>query len=325
MRDTGRRAVPEAPLVVIADPVSPRVVEMLSAGPCRVVDASGDPATLPTHLGSAWALVVRSRTQVTEALLAQAPELRVVARAGVGVDNVDLRAATARKVQVVNAPTAATTSVAELTLAFVLLLIRNLYGAIEATKAGKWNRGIHGAELAGKTVGLVGYGRIGREVARRLRAFGAVVIAFDPLIPKSPDETPLVSLDALLTRSDVLSLHAALTPENHHLLNAERIARLKPGACVVNVARGALIDEAALLAALNSGQVGGAALDVFETEPPTQEQLLRHPRVVVTPHLGASTPEAQHRAAEQVAEELRRLLAGKEPLYLVNTEVRSVP
>ena len=317
--------MPEPPVVVIADPINPRAREMLATGPCRVVDASGDPGTLTTHLATAWALVVRSRTKVTEALLAQAPVLRVVARAGVGVDNVDLRAATARKVRVVNAPTAATTSVAELTVAFVLLLVRDLYGAIEETKSGKWNRGLHGAELSGKTVGLVGYGRIGREVARRLRAFGANVVAFDPLLPKSPDETPLLSLDELLARSDVVSLHAALTPENHHLMNAERLGRLKRGASIINVARGALIDEAALLAALESGQVGGAALDVFESEPPMQAGLLRHPRVIATPHLGASTPEAQHRAGEQVAEELLRLLAGKEPLYLVNTEVAATP
>ncbi len=325
MREFGRRGVAELPLVIIADPVNPRAIEMLSAGPCRVVDASGHPATLPAQLSGAWALVVRSRTQVTEALLAKAPGLRVVARAGVGVDNVDLSAATARKIRVVNAPTAATTSVAELTLTFVLLLVRNLYGVIEATKSGQWNRGVHGAELAGKTVGLVGYGRIGREVARRLRAFGAHVVAFDPLLSKSPDDTPLLSLDELLLRSDVVSLHAALTSENRHLLNAERLARAKRGVCVVNVARGALIDETALLAALGSGQVGGAALDVFESEPPTQTALLQHPRVVATPHLGASTPEAQHRAGEQVAEELLRLLAGKEPLYLVNTEVAAAP
>ncbi len=315
----------EPPLVLIADPVDPGALQVLAKGPCRVVDASGDPATLPAQVGAAWGLVVRSRTKVTDALLSQAPQLRVVARAGVGVDNVDLKAATARKVLVVNAPTAATTSVAELTVTFALLLVRDLYGAIQATKGGAWKRGLNGAELSGKTVGLVGYGRIGREVARRLRAFGASVVAFDPLLPRSPDETPLVPLDELLARSDIVSLHAALTPENHHLLNAERLARLRRGAYIINVARGALIDEEALLAALTSGQVAGAALDVFEPEPPTRTALLTHPKVVATPHLGASTPEAQNRAGVQVAEELLRLLRGEEPLYLVNTEVRAHP
>ena len=311
--------------MVIADPVDPAALEVLSKGDCRVVDASGDAATLPSHLKAAWALVVRSRTKVTGALLSQAPVLRVVARAGVGVDNVDLTAASARKILVVNAPTAATTSVAELAATFVLLLVRDLYGTIQATKGGAWKRGIQGAELSGKTVGLVGYGRIGREVARRLRAFGASTVAFDPLLSKSPDDTPLVPLADLLARSDVVSLHAALTPENHHLLDAERLARLRRGAYVINVARGALIDEEALLAAVSSGQIAGAALDVFETEPPTRTALLAHPKVIATPHLGASTPEAQHRAGVQVAEELLRLLRGEEPLYLVNAEVRAHP
>jgi D-3-phosphoglycerate dehydrogenase len=317
--------VAEPPLVVIADPADPAALQLLAKGPCRVLDASGDPGTLPAQIGTAWGLVVRSRTKVTEALLSKAPQLRVIARAGVGVDNVDLPAATARKILVVNAPTAATTSVAELTVSFALLLVRDLYGTIESTKSGRWDRGLHGEELSGKTVGLVGYGRIGREVAHRLRAFGASVIAFDPLLTKSPDDTPLVPIDELLTRSDVVSLHAALTPENHHLLNAERLCRLRRGAYVINVARGALIDEEALVKALASGQVAGAALDVFETEPPTRTALLAHPRVVATPHLGASTPEAQHRAGVQVAEELLRLLRGEEPLYLVNPEVRTNP
>jgi D-3-phosphoglycerate dehydrogenase len=317
--------VPDTPRVVIADSINPAALKLLSAGPCQVVDASGDPTALASHLRTAWGLVVRSRTKVTADLLAQAPHLRIVARAGVGVDNVDLPAATARKILVVNAPTAATTSVAELTVAFVLLLVRDLYHPIQATKNGKWHRGLHGAELSRKTVGLVGYGRIGREVAQRLRAFGASIVAFDPLLSRSPDDTPLLTLEELLTRSDVVSLHAALTPDNHHLLNAERIGHLRPGAYIVNVARGALIDEEALLAALSAGKVGGAALDVFETEPPTRTALLSHPKVLATPHLGASTPEAQHRAGNQVAEELLRLLRGEEPLYLVNTELRKHP
>lgn len=315
----------DPPVVVIADPVDQAALETLAAGPCRVVDVSADPTKLGPALRSAWALVVRSRTKVTDALLAQAPHLQVVARAGVGVDNVDLHAATVRNVLVVNAPTAATVSVAELAVTFALMLTRDLFGAVQSTKGGSWERGLHGAELSGKVVGIVGYGRIGREVARRLRAFGASIVAFDPLLPNSPDETPLLPLDDLLAGADVVSLHAALTPENHHLLNATRLARLPRGAYVINVARGALIDEEALLAALNSGQVGGAALDVFETEPPTRTALLAHPKLLATPHLGASTPQAQRRAGVQVAEELLRLVRGEEPLYLVNTEVRARP
>jgi D-3-phosphoglycerate dehydrogenase / 2-oxoglutarate reductase len=314
--------VADSSVVVVADPIDPSAVQLLSKGPCRVVDASKDPASLSAELGPAWGLIVRSRTKVTKALLAQAPNLRVIARAGVGVDNVDVPAATARKILVVNAPTAATTSVAELTVTFALLLVRDLYGAIQSTKAGEWQRGLHGSELVGKTVGLIGYGRIGREVARRLRSFGANIVAFDPLIHASPDETPLVSVEELLGRSDIVSLHAALTPENQHLLDARRLSLLRRGAFVINVARGALIDEEALVASLNSGHVAGAALDVFETEPPTRTALLSHPKVLATPHLGASTPEAQQRAGTQVAEEILRLLRNEEPLYLVNTEVR---
>jgi D-3-phosphoglycerate dehydrogenase len=315
----------EPPRIVLADPVDRAARERLAGGGCTIVDVSGDPSSLPTAIGEAWGLVVRSRTKVTDALLAQAPKLRVVGRAGVGVDNVDLVAATKRGIRVVNAPTAATVSVAELTVTFALLLVRELFAAIQATKGGNWRRGLHGGELAGRTVGLVGYGRIGREVARRFRTFGVSVLAFDPLLQRSPDETPLVSLDELLERSDILSLHASLTPESHHLLNADRIGRMRHGSFVINVARGALIDETALLAALESGQLGGAALDVFETEPPTRTALLAHPHLLATPHLGASTPEAQQRAGGQLAEELLRLLRGEEPLYLVNAEVAARP
>jgi D-3-phosphoglycerate dehydrogenase len=315
----------EPPRIVLADPVDRAARERLTGGGCTIVDVSGDPSSLPTAIGEAWGLVVRSRTKVTDALLAQAPKLRVVGRAGVGVDNVDLAAATKRGIRVVNAPTAATVSVAELTVTFALLLVRELFAAIQATKGGNWRRGLHGGELAGRTVGLVGYGRIGREVARRFRTFGVSVLAFDPLLQRSPDETPLVSLDELLERSDILSLHASLTPESHHLLNADRIGRMRHGSFVINVARGALIDETALLAALESGQLGGAALDVFETEPPTRTALLAHPHLLATPHLGASTPEAQQRAGGQLAEELLRLLRGEEPLYLVNAEVAARP
>ncbi len=317
--------MPAPRAVVVADPIDRAALDRLRAADCRVVDATAGPEALAAALPDAWALLVRSRTRVTAALLDAAPNLRVIARAGVGVDNVDLDAATRRSVRVVNAPTAATTSVAELTVALLLLLVRDLYGAIPETKAGRWPRGVRGAELAGKTVGLVGYGRIGREVARRVEAFGATVLAHDPWLPRSPDHVPLLPLDELLPRAHLLSLHAAANDANRHLLNAERLARLPRGAYVVNVARGALVYEEALLAALDSGPVAGAALDVFEVEPPTRRRLLEHPRVIATPHLGASTPEAQTRAGAQVAEELERLLRGERPLYLVNTELATAP
>jgi D-3-phosphoglycerate dehydrogenase / 2-oxoglutarate reductase len=309
----------EERVVVIADPIDREALARLKSGPCRVVDASADPASLSAHLAEAWGLIVRSRTKVTVDLLSKAPHLELVARAGVGVDNVDLGATAARRIRVVNAPSAATASVAELTVALYLLLVRGLFPSISSTKSGKWERGTHGRELAGKTVGFVGYGRIAREVARRLGPFGAKAVAFDPFVPKAVDGTEIVSLEKLLSVADIVSVHAALTPENHHLLDSKAFGRMKAGAFVVNVARGALVDEAALFAALNSGQVGGAALDVFEVEPPMNRELLAHPNVIPTPHLGASTTEAQQRAGTDTVDEVLRALRGEPLTALVPT------
>ncbi len=314
---------PEPPLVIVADPIDAAAVERLRKGPCRVADATAGAAALAPLLPDAWGLVVRSRTKVTRELLERAPKLSLVARAGVGVDNVDMAAATARRVRVVNAPRAATASVAELSVAFYVMLARDLAARVRATKDGDWKRGENGTEIAGKTVGFVGYGRIAREIARRLQAFGVVAIAHDPFVTETHDGTTLLPLDDLLGRSDFVSLHAALTPENHHLLNAERIARMKRGAFVVNVARGPLVDEVALLDGLRSGAVGGAALDVFEVEPPKRAELLAHPRLIATPHLGASTHEAQQRAGDQTVDEVLRALRGEPLQSLVNPEVRS--
>jgi len=308
--------MPELPLVVVADPIDAASIERLRTGPCRVVDASKDPASLPGHLGEAWALIVRSRTKVTAALIASAPHLALVARAGVGVDNVDMVAAEARQVKVVNAPAAATASVAELAIALYLILVRGLYPQIVATKNGRWERGTHGHELAGRTVGFVGYGRIAREVARRLEPMGSTSVAFDPFIPVAVDATELLPFEELLRRSDLVSVHAALTPENHHLLDARAFGQMKNGSYLVNVARGPLVDEAALLAALNSEHLAGAALDVFEVEPPMNRELLMHPNVIATPHVGASTAEAQRRAGLDTVDEVLRALRG-EPLTAV--------
>lgn len=299
--------------MVVADPIDREALARLKAGPCRVIDASAEPASLPVHLAEAWALIVRSRTKVTAELLAKAPHLELVARAGVGVDNVDLAATHARKVRVVNAPAAASASVAELSVALYLLLVRGLYPSIVATKSGTWERGTRGHELAGRTIGFVGYGRIAREIARRLTAFGVRTVAFDPFLPKAVDATELVAFEDVLARADIVSVHAALTDENHHLMDAGAFARMKPGAFLVNVARGALVDEAALLSALVSGHLGGAALDVFEVEPPMNRELLAHPNVIPTPHLGASTSEAQQRAGTDTVDEVLRALHG-EPL-----------
>jgi D-3-phosphoglycerate dehydrogenase len=304
-------------VVVVADPIDGTAIARLRAGPCTLVDASAEPARLKESLADAWGLVVRSRTKVDRALLAVSPQLKLVARAGVGVDNVDLAAAAEHGVEVVNAPTAATTSVAELTLAFYLMLVRGLYPKIVSAKSGAWERGTHGHELYGRTVGFVGYGRIAREVAGRLVAFGAAPVAYDPFLDSQVDRTELLSLDRLLERADIVSLHAALTPQNHHLIDAAALARMQRGSYLVNVARGALVDESALLSALDSGQLGGVAMDVFETEPPTDARLLAHPRVLATPHLGASTHEAQERAGRDVVDEVLRALRGEPRRWVV--------
>jgi len=308
----------ESRVVVLADPIDAHALALLQEGPCRVVDASADPASLPAHLKDAWALIVRSRTRVTAELIAKAPQLQLIARAGVGVDNVDLDAATARGIRVVNAPAAATVSVAELTVALCLLLARGIYPQVVATKSGRWERGTQGHELSGKTVGLVGYGRIAREVAHRLHAFEVTTIAYDPYVRTAADGTELTTFEEVLRRSDIVSLHAALTPENHHLIGPAAFERMKAGAYLVNVARGPLVDETALIEALRFGRIGGAALDVFEVEPPKNRELLELPNVLATPHIGASTPEAQRRAGVDIVDEVLRALKG-EPLRALVT------
>ena len=316
-----RTGVTDPAVVVVADLIDPEAIRKLRAAGLEVVDASNGSSALDAALPRAWALVVRSRTKVTAATLERAGKLRVVARAGVGVDNVDVPAATARKVQVVNAPTAATSSVAELTVALILLLVRGLVPPIIGTHDGQWRRGSTGAEFEGRSVGFVGYGRIAREVARRLQPFGGRRFAFDPFVRATDDGTELVSLERLLGESDIVSLHAALTPENHHLIDAARLRQMRPSAFLVNVARGGLVDESALRQALDEGTIAGAALDVFEEEPPRTPGLLQHPKVIATPHLGASTPEAQRRAGDLVAEELLRIHRGENPKFLVNPDV----
>lgn len=298
---------------MIADPIDRAAVERLRAGPCTVVDATAGADALRSSLPNAWALVVRSRTKVTEELIRAAPRLRLIARAGVGVDNIDMSAATARSIDVVNAPSAASASVAELTVAFALMLVRRMLPGIVSTKAGGWERGANGGELAGRTIGYVGYGRIAREVQRRLAPFGIHAIAYDPFLTGPVDATELVDLPTLLGRADIVSLHAALTPENRHLIDARALAAMRAGAVLINVARGPLVDETALLAALKSGQLSGAALDVYEEEPPRLRELLERPEVIATPHIGASTHEGQARAGALVADEILRAARG-EPL-----------
>lgn len=309
---SGERAV-----VVVADPIDAGALEFLRKS-VEVRDVSKEPDKLITSLHEAQGLLVRSRTKVDAKLLESADSLKVVGRAGVGVDNIDVLSAHRKGVVVVNAPGAASTSVAELTLGLIIASARNFGAHLPALKSGSWTKGTNGLELEGRTAGLIGYGRIAREVARRLKALGVNVQAYDPYVSSTNDGTKLVQLDELLKTSDIISIHAALTDSNKHMFNAAAFGKMKKGAILVNVARGPLVDEAALVAALDSGHLHGAALDVFEEEPPHNERLLSHPKVVVVPHIGASTGEAQLRAGMTVAEDIVMVLNGEEPRYPVH-------
>ena len=300
--------------IVVADDLPESALALLRAEPGWEIDARSGrpPADLARSLADADALMVRSATQVTAALLASAPNLRIIARAGTGVDNVDVASASARGILVVNAPGANSISVAEHTCALMLALARRVPAADRAMKDGKWEKKrFLGMELRGKTLGIAGLGRIGQEVASRARAFGMRVVAHDPFISQEIAESmgvELLSLDDLCAVADFLTLHMPSTPETRHLFNDERFARVKPGLRLVNTARGELIDEAALGRAIESGRVAAAALDVFEQEPPADWTLAKRPQIVATPHIAASTEEAQELVGLDTAAAVRDFL-----------------
>ncbi len=282
----------------------------------ELVDQAGISAEeLLTVIGEYDALIVRGRTKVNAAVLEAGKKLKVVGRAGVGVDNIDLIAAKEKKVTVVNSPLATTVAVAELTLSLMLSIVREIPRADSSMKAGKWlKKEFEGAELYGKTLGVIGFGRIGAAVAARARAFEMKVIAYDPLV--SAEEISKrggipVSLDELYQQSDMITMHMPLTPDSKGMLNAVAFSQMKQGVYIICAARGGVIDETALLDAINAGKVSGAALDVFATEPPGMNDLVAHPRVIDTPHIGAQTVEAQARAANDIAEEVLNALDGK--------------
>ena len=302
------------PVVLIADKLAPSTVEALGDGvEVRWVDGPDRPKLLDAVV-DADAILVRSATTVDEEVLDAGKKLKIIARAGVGLDNVDVPAATARGVMVVNAPTSNIHTAAEHAIALLMSAARQIPAADATLRAHTWKRSaFNGVEIFGKTVGVVGLGRIGQLVAARLAAFETHVIAYDPYV--SPARAAqlgieLVSLDELLERADFITVHLPKTPETLGLIGAEQLARTKKGVVIVNAARGGLIDEQALADAINSGQVRGAGLDVYATEPCTDSPLFELPQVVVTPHLGASTSEAQDRAGTDVAKSVRLALAG---------------
>lgn len=261
------------------------------------------------------ALIIRGRTKVTTAVFEAAKNLKVVGRAGVGVDNIDLAAAKTHGVTVVNSPMATTTAVAELTMALMLSAVRQIALADSSIKAGKWlKKELEGFELSGKTLGVIGFGRIGASVAKRAAAFDMTILGYDPMVP--PDEITSrggnpVTLDELLQQSDLITMHLPLTDETRGMINSDAFSKMKKGIYLICAARGGVIDEAALLEALNSGKVAGAALDVFAAEPPGLTDLVTHPKLVCTPHVGAQTIEAQRRASNDIAEEVLAALNGQ--------------
>jgi D-3-phosphoglycerate dehydrogenase len=282
----------------------------------QVIDRKGiTPEELLTIIPEADALIVRGRTKVTETVLKTGKNLKVVGRMGVGVDNIDLQAAKALNIAVVNTPTSTTIAVAELTMAFMLSLARDISVADQGMKNAKWlKKELEGSELSGKTLGIIGYGNIGESVSKRAQAFDISILAYDPI--RKLDEIPAsgaepVDLDTLIKNSDIITLHIPLIPSTKHILNADAFSKMKDGVKIICAARGGVIDEVALLDALNSGKVSGAALDVFEVEPPTDYTLASHPHIVATPHIGAQTKEAQVRAAIDISHEIINALDGK--------------
>ncbi|MEK7475693.1 MAG: phosphoglycerate dehydrogenase [Candidatus Coatesbacteria bacterium] len=316
--------------VLVTDPVAEEGLEILRRTAGFEVDVRLKLAgpELKKALAASDALVVRSETKVTADVMPDGGRLKVVGRAGVGVDNVDVPAATRRGILVMNAPQGNTIAAAEHALALLMALMRNIPAAHASLKSGEWKRSkFVGHELYGKVLGVVGLGRIGGEVAKRARAFGMSVLGSDPLITVERARdlgVELIDLKALLKRADLISLHAPKTTETRHLIGAAELKLMKPGVRIVNCARGGLIDEAALADAIQRGQVAGAALDVFETEPlPATSPLLKLDQVVVTPHLGASTAEAQVNVSVVIAEQIRDYLVSKIVRNAVNAPATS--
>jgi len=298
--------------VVVADKISPRGMELLARSGWQVdAPTAGE---LRSALAEADALIVRSATRVTAELLASAPRLRVVGRAGAGVDNIDVDACTRSGILVMNTPGSNAVSVAEHTFALMLSLARQVPRLAAASHAGRWEKsGAMGSELRGKTLGLIGLGRVGFNVARRAHAFEMRVIAHDPYV--SPDvareeDVEMVSLDDLFARADFVSLHASLGPGTEKLISAANLKKMKRGSCLINTARGEMIDEAALADALRSGHIAGAALDVFSVEPPRNSPLTGLANVVATPHIAGSTIEAQEEVGTLIAEQVYDYLEG---------------
>ena len=314
------------PVVLIAEELSPATLDAL--GPdfeIRNCDGSNRAELLAALANGVDAVLIRSATKMDSEAIAAAKGLKVIARAGVGLDNVDIPAATSAGVMVVNAPTSNIVSAAELAIALLLASARFVSPAHAALKNGKWARSKYtGAELFEKTLGVVGFGRIGQLVAHRMQAFGMKVIAYDPYLQPARAAqlgVELVSLDEVLANSDFITIHLPKTKETANLINADALKKVKPTVRIINAARGGVLDEAALYDAIKEGRVAGAGLDVFATEPCTDSPLFGLDQVVATPHLGASTDEAQERAGIAVAISVRKALSGELVPDAVNVKI----
>jgi D-3-phosphoglycerate dehydrogenase / 2-oxoglutarate reductase len=299
--------------IVLAEKVSPATLAVFAAEKgWEVLSHDQLPDGLAAALADADGLVVRSAVQVDDALMEHAPKLRVIGRAGVGVDNIDAEAATRRGIVVMNTPGANAVAVAELTVALMLGLARKIPVANSTMHAGKWEKkNLQGSELRGKTLGILGLGRIGLEVAKRARVFGVEILGADPFVSAAvarESGITLVAVEELFAKADYLTLHVGLTPQTAGIINAKTLATMKKGVRIVNCARGELLDDAALVAALKSGQVAGAALDVFSVEPPKESPYFALDNVILTPHIAGSTGEAQEAVGIQIAEQVRAYL-----------------
>jgi D-3-phosphoglycerate dehydrogenase len=304
------------PVVLIAEELSPATVGVLGSDfDIRHCDGANRDELLAALKSGVDAVLIRSATKMDAEAISAATGLRVIARAGVGLDNVDIPAATAAKVLVINAPTSNIVSAAELAIALMMASARNISPAHASLRAGKWARSkFSGTEMFEKTLGIVGFGKIGQLVAQRMKAFGMNVIAYDPYLSAEKVSTlgvKLVELDELLKNSDFITIHLPKTKETVNLIGEEALSKVKPSVHIVNAARGGVLDEAALYKAITEGRVAGAGIDVYATEPCTDSPLFSLDQVVATPHLGASTEEAQERAGIDVAHSVRKALAGE--------------
>ncbi len=313
--------LPKLGKALVTDPISEEGQILLRMWTDVTIDLNLTPERLEQIIGNYDALIVRSRTKVTAKIIAAGQRLQVIGRAGVGIDNVDLKAAYERNITVINTPTASSISVAELTMGLMLALARNIPQANTAVKEGHWApKKYRGVELAGKTLGIVGLGRIGQEVALRALAFGLQVVAHDPFVGNLPPElhsVKLYNLNDLLISSDFVAVHVPLLPNTKDLINKQALKAMKSSAFLICCARGGIVNEDDLLNALQENRLAGAALDVFALEPPGENPLFNDSRVITTPHLGALTREAQTRASMDVAWGIIDVLQGQKPHYQI--------